>query len=130
MVRCWWLIRPVAHRVRHAAHGIGRSIRHHKAAAVVATLVCTVTAAPLGYGIGSRIWENWGQRDGVTVEGAVDHANGAEPSRDTSSASQTQAVNGGVTGGESAAINVPEPSSLALFAAALVPLIVIRRVLR
>lgn len=34
---------------------------------------------------------------GVTVVGAPDHANGTEPSRDTSSAGQTKAVNGGVT---------------------------------
>lgn len=51
------------------------------------------------------------QTGGVTVEGAVDHENGAEPSRDTSSASQTKAVNGGVTAGETALI--PERAAVA-----------------
>lgn len=42
------------------------------------------------------------RRGGATVVGSADHANGDEPSRDTSSASQTKAVRGGVTAGETA----------------------------
>lgn len=69
-------------------------------------------------------WDAWGNQagnsresestGGVTVAGSADHENGNEPERDTSSAGQTKAVNGGVTAGETApqfddaALDIPD----------------------
>jgi len=135
MIRCWWTFRPIAHRARHVAHGAGRAIRHHKAA-VVATLVCAVTAAPLGYGVGqgSGWWgENYGRESTTGGAGTV-YPPGATGDLSLVPGAFSNAVDRQFASNccvgplvDQQPTPVPEPSSLALFAAAVPLLLIIRR---
>lgn len=147
MIRCWWIFRPAARRgtvsgnipgilgpgsVRADQHvalnaparhrRIGHVIRHHKPA-LAAALVCAVTAAPLGYGIGSGLWERgYGRSVYGDSTGAGYNSNGVG------------AGNGGFDAPVPLANQQPppvrEPGTLALFGVGLVAIIIIRRIAR